>query len=65
MQEPLMPPEMGRIGGKRGRRDAPMEILEVNQAELMKNRPREDKSKLTGLAFGPSYQVQTHHSMIT
>ena len=42
-----------------------MEILEVNQAELMKNRPREDKSKLTGLAFGPSYQVQTHYSMIT
>lgn len=34
-----------------------MEILEVNQAELMKNRPREDKSKLTGLAFGPSYQA--------
>ncbi|KAM0841268.1 hypothetical protein ACQ4PT_059116 [Festuca glaucescens] len=57
MQEPLMPPEMGRIGGKRGRRDVPMEILEVNQAELMKNRPREDKSKLTGLAFGPSYQA--------
>lgn len=57
MQEPVLPPEMGRIGGKRGRRDVPMEILEVNQAELMKNRPREDKSKLTGLAFGPSYQA--------
>ncbi|CAM0946544.1 unnamed protein product [Alopecurus aequalis] len=56
MQEPILPPEMGRIGGKRGKREMPMEILEVNQAELMKNRPREDKSKLTGLAFGPSYQ---------
>jgi proline-rich protein PRCC len=65
VQEPVMPPEMGRIGGKRGRRDVPMEILEVNQAELMKNRPREDKSKLTGLAFGPSYQVQTNHFIIT
>ncbi|KAF0906144.1 hypothetical protein E2562_009134 [Oryza meyeriana var. granulata] len=56
IQEPLLPPEVGRIGGKRGRSDMPAEILEVNQAELMKNRPREDKSKLTGMAFGPSYQ---------
>uniref|UniRef100_A0A0D9VCU0 Proline-rich protein PRCC n=1 Tax=Leersia perrieri TaxID=77586 RepID=A0A0D9VCU0_9ORYZ len=56
IQEPLLPPEVGRIGGKRGRSGMPAEILEVNQAELMKNRPREDKSKLTGMAFGPSYQ---------
>ncbi|KAG8069954.1 hypothetical protein GUJ93_ZPchr0006g43388 [Zizania palustris] len=56
IQEPLLPPEVGRIGGKRGRNDKPAEILEVNQAELMKNRPKEDKSKLTGMAFGPSYQ---------
>lgn len=57
MHDLVLPPEAGRIGGKRGRKDMPMEILEVNQAELMKNRPREDKSKLTGLAFGPSYQA--------
>ncbi|EMS47040.1 hypothetical protein TRIUR3_04148 [Triticum urartu] len=56
MPEPALPPELGRIGVKRGRRDMPMEIIEVNQAELVKNRPREDKSKLTGMAFGPSYQ---------
>jgi proline-rich protein PRCC len=57
VQEPVLPPEMGRIGGKRGRNDMPAQILEVDQAELMKNRPKQDKSKLTGLAFGPSYQV--------
>uniref|UniRef100_A0A0A8YGP1 Proline-rich protein PRCC n=1 Tax=Arundo donax TaxID=35708 RepID=A0A0A8YGP1_ARUDO len=56
VQEPVLPPVMGRIGGKRGRNDMPTEIVEVNQAELMKNRPKQDKSKLTGLAFGPSYQ---------
>ncbi|KAL6888438.1 hypothetical protein ACP4OV_009464 [Aristida adscensionis] len=56
VQQPILPPEVGRIGGKRGRNDMPTEILEVNQAELMKNRPKVDKSKLTGLAFGPSYQ---------
>ncbi|OEL26373.1 hypothetical protein BAE44_0012606 [Dichanthelium oligosanthes] len=56
VQEPVLPPEMGRIGGKRGRNDMPAQILEVNQAELMKNRPKQDTSKLTGLAFGPSYQ---------
>jgi len=33
-------------------------ILEVDQVELMKNRPQQDKSKLTGLAFGPSYQLK-------
>ncbi|TKW37725.1 hypothetical protein SEVIR_1G066700v4 [Setaria viridis] len=55
-QEPVLPPEMGRIGGKRGRNDMPAQILEVDQAELMKNRPKQDTSKLTGLAFGPSYQ---------
>lgn len=65
VQEPVLPPEMGRIGGKRGRNDMPAQILEVNQAELMKNRPKQDKSKLTGLAFGPSYQVQVHHSLVT
>ncbi|CAH9138693.1 unnamed protein product [Cuscuta epithymum] len=45
-----------RVTGKRRKNDAPPEIVEVNQDELMKNRPREDQSKLTGIAFGPSYQ---------
>ncbi|PKA63911.1 Abscisic acid-insensitive 5-like protein 4 [Apostasia shenzhenica] len=54
-------PEIGRISGKRGRNNVPTEILEVKQDELMKNRPREDQVKLTGIAFGPSYQdVQQH-----
>lgn len=43
--------------GKRGRKEIPTEeIVEVKQDELMKNRPREDQVKLTGIAFGPSYQ---------
>jgi len=50
-------PEMERIIGKRGRNEIPAEIVEVNQAELIKNRPREDQVKLTGIAFGPAYQV--------
>ncbi|XP_073291571.1 uncharacterized protein [Primulina huaijiensis] len=44
------------IYGKRGRRDAPQDIVEVKQDELMKNRPREDQTKMTGIAFGPAYQ---------
>lgn len=46
-----------RVTGKRGRIEVPAEIVEVKQDELMKNRPREDQVKLTGIAFGPSYQV--------
>ncbi|CAI8611097.1 unnamed protein product [Vicia faba] len=45
-----------KFTGKRGRKEVPVEVIEVKQDELMKNRPREDKAKLTGLAFGPSYQ---------
>ncbi|WJX91046.1 hypothetical protein P8452_72877 [Trifolium repens] len=45
-----------KFTGKRGRKDVPVEVIEVKQDELMKNRPREDKAKLTGIAFGPSYQ---------
>ncbi|CAJ2649825.1 proline-rich protein PRCC [Trifolium pratense] len=45
-----------KFTGKRGRKDVPVEVIEVKQDELMKDRPREDKAKLTGLAFGPSYQ---------
>ncbi|KAG0483258.1 hypothetical protein HPP92_011342 [Vanilla planifolia] len=48
--------DIGRIKGKRGRSDMAAEILEVKQDELMKNRPREDQFKLTGIAFGPAYQ---------
>ncbi|CAL0330326.1 unnamed protein product [Lupinus luteus] len=43
-------------GKKRGRHEIPTEVIEVKQEELIKNRPREDQVKLTGLAFGPSYQ---------
>ncbi|KAK4774996.1 hypothetical protein SAY86_009931 [Trapa natans] len=45
-----------KVTGKRGRNEIPAEIVEVKQDELMKNRPREDQMKLTGIAFGPSYQ---------
>ncbi|XP_073145250.1 uncharacterized protein [Henckelia pumila] len=44
------------VPGKRGRRDAPQDIVEVKQDELMKNRPREDQTKMTGIAFGTAYQ---------
>ncbi|KAM7527500.1 hypothetical protein LguiB_030910 [Lonicera macranthoides] len=49
-----------RIPGKRGRTDIPQKIIEVKQDELIKNRPREDQVKLTGIAFGPAYQVFIH-----
>lgn len=45
-----------KVSGKRGRSEIPSEIIEVKQEELIKNRPREDQGKLTGIAFGPSYQ---------
>nr|ACU18505.1 unknown [Glycine max] len=45
-----------RIPGKRGRHEIPTEAIEVKQEELIKNRPREDQAKLTGIAFGPTYQ---------
>lgn len=41
---------------KRGRNQIPSNVIEVKQDELMSNRPREDQAKLTGIAFGPSYQ---------
>lgn len=41
---------------KRGRNQIPSNVIEVKQDELMGNRPREDQAKLTGIAFGPSYQ---------
>uniref|UniRef100_A0A803MGA1 Uncharacterized protein n=1 Tax=Chenopodium quinoa TaxID=63459 RepID=A0A803MGA1_CHEQI len=45
------------LGGRRRKDQPPAEIIEVKQDELMKNRPTEDKSKLTGIPFGPSYQL--------
>ncbi|CAI9107273.1 OLC1v1006592C1 [Oldenlandia corymbosa var. corymbosa] len=45
-----------KVPGKRGRNYVPEEIIEVKQDELMKNRPREDQVKVTGIAFGPSHQ---------
>ncbi|KAI3760307.1 hypothetical protein L1987_50700 [Smallanthus sonchifolius] len=48
---------VARPPGKRGRNEIPQEVIEVNQDELMKNRPREDQAKLTGIAFGPAYQA--------
>ncbi|KAF7837965.1 proline-rich protein PRCC [Senna tora] len=45
-----------KVSGKRGRNEIPSEIIEVKQEELIKNRPREDQVKLTGIAFGPAYQ---------
>ncbi|KDP41111.1 hypothetical protein JCGZ_03241 [Jatropha curcas] len=45
-----------RVPGKRGRKDIVTEVIEVKQDELTKNRPREDQVKLTGIAFGPSYE---------
>ncbi|MBA0669006.1 hypothetical protein Goklo_001861, partial [Gossypium klotzschianum] len=45
-----------KVKGKRGRNDLPVEIVEVKQDDLTKNRPREDQVKMTGIAFGPSYQ---------
>lgn len=57
LPEPLsVIPEMEKIGGKRGRSEIPADIVEVKQDELMKNRPRQDQVKLTGIAFGPGYQ---------
>ncbi|GAB2246851.1 hypothetical protein Droror1_Dr00006733 [Drosera rotundifolia] len=45
-----------KASGKRGRDIVPTEIVEVKQDELIKDRPREDQVKLTGIAFGPAYQ---------
>lgn len=37
--------------GKRGRNEVLVEIVEVKQDELIKDRPREDQIKLIGIAF--------------
>ncbi|KAJ4888963.1 hypothetical protein Rs2_28711 [Raphanus sativus] len=54
--------DSGARRGRRGRNDFPTEIVEVKQDELMKNRPRVDQVKSTGIAFGPSYQPESSSS---
>lgn len=46
-----------RIPEKKRRNEVPPEILEVEQEALIKNRPRQNQVKLTGIASGPLYQV--------
>lgn len=55
-EAPQVAEDIGRIAGKRGRNEIPVNIMEVNQDELVKDRPREDQTKATGIAFGPAYQ---------
>ncbi|CAH8356105.1 unnamed protein product [Eruca vesicaria subsp. sativa] len=54
--------DSGARRGRRGRNDFPTEIVEVRQDELMKNRPRVDQVKSTGIAFGPAYQPESSSS---
>ncbi|XP_068642354.1 uncharacterized serine-rich protein C215.13-like isoform X2 [Aristolochia californica] len=51
-------PLMGN-SGKRGKNEVPADIVEVKQEDLISNRPREDQVKLTGIAFGPAYQMRS------
>ena len=55
--EAFMAMDSGARRGRRGRNDFPTEIVEVKLDDLMKNRPRVDQVKSTGIAFGPAYQV--------
>lgn len=59
-----LPLDMSRVRGKRGRNIIPLDIVEVKQDELVKNRPRPDQVKATGIAFGPAYQVSLLHTTI-
>ncbi|WZZ02694.1 hypothetical protein YC2023_088615 [Brassica napus] len=54
--EAFMAMDSGARRGRRGRNDFPTEIVEVKLDDLMKNRPRVDQVKSTGIAFGPAYQ---------
>ncbi|KAL0702862.1 hypothetical protein Bca4012_058984 [Brassica carinata] len=54
--------DSGARRGRRGRNDFPTEIVEVKMDELMKNRPRVDQVKSTGIAFGPAYQPESSSS---
>ncbi|CAN7076083.1 unnamed protein product [Brassica oleracea var. botrytis] len=60
--EAFMAMDSGARRGRRGRNDFPTEIVEVKQDELMKNRPRVDQVKSTGIAFGPAYQPESSSS---
>lgn len=57
LPEAVVAMDSGARRGRRGRSNIPTEIIEVKQDELMKNRPRVDQAKSTGIAFGPAYQV--------
>lgn len=57
LSEAMIAMDNGARRGRRGRKEMPTEIVEVKQDELMKNRPRVDQVKATGIAFGPAYQV--------
>ncbi|KAG2323502.1 hypothetical protein Bca52824_016715 [Brassica carinata] len=54
--------DSGARRGRRGRNDFPTDIVEVKMDELMKNRPRVDQVKSTGIAFGPAYQPESSSS---
>ncbi|XP_006296714.2 uncharacterized protein LOC17893386 [Capsella rubella] len=61
LPEAVVAMDSGARRGRRGRNQMP-EIVEVKQDELMKNRPRADQVKSTGIAFGPAYQPETSSS---
>ncbi|CAL9223603.1 unnamed protein product [Arabidopsis halleri] len=61
LPEAVVAMDSGARRGRRGRNQMP-EIVEVKQDELMKNRPRVDQVKSTGIAFGPAYQPATSSS---
>ncbi|XP_010467875.1 PREDICTED: uncharacterized serine-rich protein C215.13-like [Camelina sativa] len=61
LPEAVVAMDSGARRGRRGRNQMP-EMVEVKQDELMKNRPRVDQVKSTGIAFGPAYQPATSSS---
>ncbi|KAL1218371.1 hypothetical protein V5N11_028079 [Cardamine amara subsp. amara] len=62
LPEAVVAMDSGARRGRRGRNDIPTKIIEVKQDELMKNRPRVDQVKSTGIAFGPAYQPESSSS---
>ncbi|ESQ50529.1 hypothetical protein EUTSA_v10022749mg [Eutrema salsugineum] len=62
LPEAFVAMDSGARRGRRGKNDFPTEIVEVKQDELMKNRPRADQVKSTGIAFGPAYQPASSSS---
>ncbi|CAN8271116.1 unnamed protein product [Cochlearia groenlandica] len=62
LPEAFIAMDSGARRGRRGRDQMPTEIVEVKQDELMKNRPRANHVKSTGIAFGPAYQPESSSS---